>query len=110
MAHQVPDFETKDILGKTFQLVGAVSSTVSLLPSSPSGKISEVLIRNPDNNGINDVLLYNLDGTSNFSRLKRGEFIGWTPKNTAGNMPITQIQVRSLSGTINYEVIVNVEP
>ena len=110
MAHQAPDFETKDVYGRTLQLVGTVTAVPILLPNPVVGKISEVLIRNPDNNGINDVLLYNLDGTSNFSRLKRGEFIGWTLKNNPGNTPITQIQIRSLSGTLNYEVVVNVEP
>lgn len=110
MAHQAPDFETKDVLGKTYQLVGTVTSIASLLPDPSVGKISEILIRNPDNNGINDVLLYNFDGTSNFSRLKRGEFIGWTLKNNPSNTPITQIQLKSLSGTISYEVVVNVEP
>lgn len=110
MAHQAPDFETKDVLGKTLQLVGTVTTVTSLLPDPAVGKISEVLIRNPDNNGINDVLLYNLDGTSNFSRLKRGEFIGWTLKSSPGGTPITQVQLKSLSGTLNYEVVVNVEP
>lgn len=110
MAHQAPDFETKDVYGKTVQLVGTVTTTVSLLPNPVVGKISEVLIRNPDSNANTDVLLFNLDGTSNFSRLKRGEFIGWTLKNNPGNTPITQIQLKSLSGTINYEVVVNVEP
>ena len=110
MAHQLPDFETKDVLGKTVQLVGSCSTSPVLLPDPAIGKISDVLIRNPDTNGINDVLLYNLDGTSNFSRLKRGEFVGWTLKNNGSGTPITQITIKSLSGTINYEVVVNVEP
>jgi hypothetical protein len=110
MSHELPEFETKDVLGKTIQLVGTVTVAVSLLPNPVVGKISDVLIRNPGNNGPNDVLLYNLDGTGNFSRLSRGEFIGWSPKNNPSNTPITQIQIKSSSGTINYELIVNVEP
>ena len=110
MAHQSPDFETKDVLGKTFQLVGAVTVSPLLVPSTVQGKIQDVLIRNPGNNNITDILLYDLNGQGNFSRLARGEFIGWTPKNTPGGDPINQITIKSLSGTMNYEIIVNVEP
>jgi hypothetical protein len=110
MAHSAPDFETKDVYGKTIQLVGTVTTIVSLFPSPQVGRIQQVLIRNPDNNGVNDVLLYNLDGTSNFFRLKRGEYIGWVLKNNPSNTPITQIQLKSLSGTVSYEILINVEP
>lgn len=110
MAHANPDFETKDILGKTTQLVGTVTASPSLLPGVAIWKISSVLIRNPGNNNITDVLLYDLTGEGNFSRLNRGEFIGWTPKNNPGGTPITQVTLKSLSGTISYELIVNVEP
>jgi hypothetical protein len=110
MAHQAPDFETKDVLGKTYQYTGSVTTTEILLPSTVLTKISDVLVRNPDTNGINDVLLYNFDGTSNYFRLKRGEFVGWTLKAGPSGTPITQISIKSLSGTINYEVMINLEP
>jgi hypothetical protein len=110
MAHANPDFETKDVLGKTFQQVGTVTTSPLLLPVVPTTQISEVLIRNPGNNNPNDVLLYDFTGQGNFSRLTRGEFVGWSVKTSPGGSSITQITIKSLLGTINYEVIVNVEP
>lgn len=110
MAHASPDFETKDVLGKTLPFTGTVGLVNLTLPVTPLGKISEMLLRNPDTNGINTKLYLSFDGGVNFFSLSRGEFIGWAPKNNASNMPIEQIVIKGSVALTNYECIINVEP
>lgn len=110
MAHAQPDFETKDVLGKTLQFVASVSLVAIPLPAVPGAKISEVLIRNPKQNFITTDLMYSFDGGATFLALSRGEFVGWTLKNNASDMPITQIFIKGSVATTYYEVIMNVEP
>ena len=110
MAHATPDFETKDVLGKTLQFSGTVGLSNLTLPAVSEGKISEFLLRNPDTNNITTKLLLSLDGGTSFFSLARGEFIGWTPKNNASNMPIEQLIIKGSAVSTFYELIVNVEP
>lgn len=110
MAHAQPDFETKDVLGKTLQYVASVGLAPIALPSVAGAKISEVLIRNPKQNMITTDLFYSFDGGVTFLTLGRGEFVGWTLKNNASDMPITQIFIKGSNATTYYEVIINSEP
>lgn len=110
MAHNAPDFETKDVLGKTLPFSGTVGTSNLTLPAVSQGKISECLIRNPDTNLITTKLLLSFDGGLNFFSLSRGEFLAWSPKNDASNNPINQIVIKGSAATTKYEIIINVEP
>jgi hypothetical protein len=110
MAHSNPDFETKDILGKTLPFSGTVGTSNLTLPTSSQGKISEMLLRNPNTNGINTKLYLSFDGGTTFFSLARGEFIGWSPKSNASNTPIEQIVIKGSVALSDYELIINVEP
>lgn len=110
MSHQTPDFETKDVLGKTLQYAGTVGTSNLTLPPTVQGKISEMLLRNPDTNNITTKLLLSFDGGASFFSLARGEFIGWTPKNNASDMPIEQVVIKGSAAVTNYELLINVEP
>jgi hypothetical protein len=108
--HEQPDFETKDVLGKTLQFSGNVGLSNLTLPASLQGKISEFLLRNPDTNNITTKLFLSLDGGTSFFSLARGEFIGWSPKSNASNTPIQQLVIKGSVASTAYELIVNVEP
>lgn len=108
--HSPPEFEQKDVLGKTRQYVGSVGTVNVSVPASPVGVISEFLIRNPDSNNINTKLLLSLDGGTSFFSLGRGEFLGWSPKNNESDMPIQQLVIKGSSPTTAYEVLMNFEP
>jgi hypothetical protein len=110
MAHASPEFETQDILGKTLPFTGNVGTSNLTLPVVSQGKISDVLIRNPDTNLITKKLFLSFDGGTTFFSLSRGEFIGWSPKNNASNMPINQIVIKGSAAATDYEIIINVEP
>lgn len=110
MAHQQPDFETKDVLGKTLPFTGTVGTSNLTLPPSVQGKISEMLLRNPNTNSINTKLYLSFDGGTTFFSLSRGEFIGWSPKSNASNTPIEQIVIKGSVALTDYELLINVEP
>lgn len=110
MAHNAPDFETKDVLGKTLPFSGNVGTSNLTLPASSQGKISEVLIRNPGTNLVTTKLYLSFDGGATFFSLSRGEFIGWSPKNNASNTPIDQIVIKGSIAVTAYEILINVEP
>lgn len=110
MAHNSPEFEQKDVLGKTLQFAGNVGTSNLTLPAVSQGKLSEILLRNPDTNNITTKLYLSLDGGVTFFGLARGEFIGWTLKNNASNTPIDQIVIKGSVASTAYELIVNVEP
>lgn len=110
MAHQAPDFETKDVYGKTQHFNGSVGLSDLLVPAVATNKISNVLVRNPATNGINDVLYVAFDGGTTYLSLKRGEFAAWSPRNNQSNMPITQIRILGSSAVTNYEIIMDFEP
>jgi hypothetical protein len=108
--HRPPEFEQKDILGKTRQFAGTVGTSNLTLPAAPLGVISEFLIRNPDTNNITTKLLLSLDGGITFFTLGRGEFLIWSPKNNESDMPIQQIVIKGSSPTTFYELLANFEP
>lgn len=110
MAHNTPDFETKDVLGKTLPFTGNVGTSNLTLPAASAGKISEVLIRNPGTNLVTTKLYLSFDGGATFFSLSRGEFIGWSPKNNASNTPIDQIVIKGSVAVTAYEILINVEP
>ena len=110
MAHQIPDFETTDLQGKTLHYNGTVGLTAVPVPSVIVSKIANVLIRNPNSNGITEVLYFSFDGGANFVSLARGEFAGWSPRNTASNSPITQIYVKGSTSAVDYEIVMDFEP
>lgn len=110
MAHQTPDFETKDVLGTTRHFNGNVGAGELLIPNTPEKKISDVFIRNPASNLNTDRLSVSIDGGSSFIVLARGEFIQWSPKNTASGDPIKQIRLKGNREVINYETLFNFEP
>lgn len=110
MSHQSPEFETKDVLGKTTHYNGTVGSPDSLVPSVIGDKISNVLVRNPSTNGINDILYVSFSGGTTYLSLKRGEFAAWSPKNNSSGTPITQVRVSGSTPTVAYEIIMDFEP
>lgn len=110
MAHQSPDFETKDVLGKTQHLNGSVGLASILLPTVAGNKISNVLVRNPNTNAVSEVLYVAFDGQTTYLSLSRGEFAAWVPKNNASNSPVTQIRILGSTATVDYEVVMDTEP
>lgn len=110
MAHNTPDFETKDTLGKTLQYASTVGTSATAYPPSASTQISSFLLRNPNTNGVNDVLSVSLDGGVNFLTLSRGEFVGWGPKNNNSNMPITQIFIKASGAGKAFQLLIDLEP
>lgn len=110
MSHQAPDFETKDVYGKTQHFAGSVGLSSALIPSVAGNKISNILIKNPSTNGVNDILSVAFDGGVVYLTLKRGEFAAWSPKNNTSNTPISQIRIIGSSAAVNYEIVMDFEP
>lgn len=110
MAHSQPEFETKDILGKTQHYNGSVGITSVLVPAIAADKITNILIRSPSTNSVTSTLFIAFDGQSTYLSLKRGEFAAWSPRNTASNSPILQVRVLGSAAATNYEIIIDFEP
>lgn len=110
MGHQSPDFETKDVLGTTQHFNGSVGLVSALVPAIAGNKISNVLIRNPASNGVNDIIYVAFDGGTTYLSLRRGEFAAWSPRNNASNSPITQIRILGSVAALSYEIIMDTEP
>lgn len=110
MAHQVPEFETKDVLGKTQHYNGSVGLTSALIPAVAADKISNVLVRNPASNLVTSILYIAFDGQTTYLSLKRGEFVVWSPRNNQSNSPILQVRVLGSAATVNYEMVIDYEP
>lgn len=110
MPHQAPDFETKDVYGVTRHFNGVVGTSSILVPTAPTGKISNILIRNPATNGINDTLFVAFDGGTSYLSLRRGEFAAWSPRNNQSNSPITQVRILGSVANMNYEIVMDFEP
>jgi len=110
MAHQAPDFETKDVYGTTQHFNGSIGLVSSLVPAVAAKKISNVLIRNPPGNGVNDILYIAFDGGTTYLSLKRGEFAAWSPRNNTSATPIAQIRILGSVASMLYEIVMDTEP
>lgn len=110
MAHQQPDFETKDVLGKTRHFNSSVGVTSDLVPAIEAGKISKVYIKNSNDNSFNKKLKVAFDGGTDYITLQKGEYFLWNPKNNNSNTPITQIRVEGSESNVVYEIIMDFEP
>lgn len=111
MAHQTPEFESKDVLGKTKHYNGSgVVATPALVPTVAIGKISTVLVRNPATNQVNDKIYVAFDGGTDYLTLSRGEFVAWSPKNNLSGTPISQIRIAVSRDGALYEAIMDFEP
>ncbi len=109
MSHVAPEVDTKDTLGTTKHFNGTVGITSTLVPTVSAGKIGNVLVRNPNSNGVTEVLYVSFDGGTNYLSLSRGEFAGWYPKSNESGTPITQIRVLGSTADVNYEIIMDFE-
>lgn len=110
MAHESPDFETKDVLGKTEQFTGSVGTSSALVPAVAGKKISKAFVKNANSNSFNKGLKVAFDGQANYVLLQKGEFMTWEPKNNNSNSPITQIRIEGTESGVNYEIIMDFEP
>jgi hypothetical protein len=110
MAHQAPDFETKDVLGTTQHFNGGVGLVSALVPSIAGKKLSRVVIRNSNSNSFNKLLKIALDGNNTYWTLQKGETMEWFPKSNASNSPITQIRIEGSEEIVSYEIIMDFEP
>ncbi len=106
MADLAPEFEQTDVLGQTLNINGVATSVAEPFPAIPNGQISRLLIKNLLSNGPNQILYISFDGSTFFS-MSRGEFLEWTPRKTASNAPIEQIFVRSNTGSVGFESIMD---
>jgi hypothetical protein len=103
MADFPAQFETTDRVGTTTHFNGTATTSPALVPASAGDSIAEVLIRNLLTNPTANKLEVSFDGIEYFT-LNRSEHIVWGVK---GNL--TQIYVRSTSGTADYQIIMNRE-
>jgi len=110
MVDQAPQWESTDQLGKTIHYAGTVGVVSALIPAVAVGKISSVLVRNPNRNASAKKLDVAFDGGTTYLRLDPGEFAGWSPKNNASNTPITQIRIIGVVAGVEYEIVVDYEP
>ena len=109
MSHIAPEVDTRDTLGKTQHFNGTVGLTSALVPSTPQGKLGSVLVRNPNSNGVTEVLYVSFDGGTTYLSLSRGEFAGWYPKSNSSGTPIQQVRVLGSTADVNYEIIMDFE-
>ena len=110
MAHQSPEFEQQDVLGKTRHFNGSVGTSSVLVPVAPLGKITRAYIKNDISNSFFQTLKVALDGNTDYVTLQQGEYIEWGPKNNASGTPIQQIRIEGSSANTNYEIIMDFEP
>jgi hypothetical protein len=110
MSHANPEFESKDVLGKTRHFNGSVGVSSALIPSVSGDKISTVLIKNSQSNLSTSILYVAFDAGTDYFPLRRGEFINWSPKANNSGTPITQIRILGSAAGIAYEAIMDFEP
>jgi hypothetical protein len=104
MVDALPQFETTDLVGSTTHFSGTATTTPVQLPGSPSTVISEVLIRNTNSTGLQK-LQVSFDGGTSYFDIEQGDTLIWGPKGE-----ITSVYIRSSSGTVSYQLIMNREP
>lgn len=106
MADLAPEFEQTDVLGQTLNINGVATTVAAPFPAVLNGQISRLLIKNLLSNGPNQILYISFDNIDFFS-MSRGEFLEWTPRKTAANEPIQQIFVKSNTGSVAFESIMD---
>ena len=101
-----PQFESIDLTGQTLQFASSVGTTPTLFPSSPVANhfVSEILINTQKMTGFSQRLQVSVDGGTTYMDIKRNTIIGISVRGQ-----IQQIHVKSLSGTINFDMILNLE-
>lgn len=92
--------EIKDNAGATTAFSGTATTTPANVPSSAGAVISGAYIRSEDNN-----LEVSFDGGTSYFPLNRNESISW---NVMGE--ITQLSLRTSSGSADYVILLNREP
>ena len=110
MAHAVPEFESKHVLGKTQHFNGSVGVASALVPAAPGKKISRVFVKNANTNSFSKELKVAMDGGTDYLNLQKGEWVDWVPKNNNSNMPILQVRILGSVDTVAYEILMDFEP
>ncbi len=106
MANSTSQFDVQDITGETRQYVGTVDTVAINLPPTPVADkfVSEILFNTQELGTSVQRLLYSFDGGVTFNQIKRNTILGWFVRGQ-----IQQIQIKSNTGTINYDIVVNLE-
>ena len=105
MANIAPQFETEDISGNTLHDNGTVGATPVLVPSSPSGVITEILIENLPTNSATKKLLISFDGGTKYKTLGGpGTSYIWSPKGG-----LQQVYIKGNVSNVAYEAVINTE-
>jgi len=102
MVDSVPQFESIDVEGDSLHVNGASTTTPQNIPAIAAGVISEFSLTCLKSQAGN--LLVSLDGGSTFKTIYPGGNWSWTPKGK-----LTQIKIKSSSGSVNYEAVFNRE-
>jgi hypothetical protein len=110
MVDVAPEFESKDVLGKTIHYNANASTVAASVPAVVVSKISNALVRNPSTNAVTDIIYVAMDNGATFITLKRGEYIIWAPKNDSSNAVINQIKIKSNAASVAYEAVLDFEP
>jgi len=100
VADQFSDHEVVDNEGSTVVETGTATTTPANVPSAADKIISGFAV---DNLG-SESLSVSMDGGTTFKAVKKKEFFSW---NVKGN--ITQLVVKTLSGSTAYEIVINHE-
>ncbi len=103
MANELPQFETQDRDGSTSHHNGTATSGAVGVPSVAAGFITEVLMTVPKQAGSAAVKI-SFDGGTNYIEVKELGHIVWPMKGD-----ITQVFVKTDSGSFDYEIILNRE-
>jgi len=100
MADLAPQFEGQDNVGRTQVYAGTAGIVESLVPLASGQIISGVGIDNVSNTEF----LVSFDGGTSFKTIDKSSFLSWNIKGE-----IRQLRVKTLSGTADYEIIINFE-
>jgi hypothetical protein len=104
MVDFIPQFEISDLAGTVTHFSGVATTVAVQIPAVPSTVIAEVLIRNTNDFG-SDKLQVSFDGGVSYFDIDTKDALACGPKGQ-----ITSIHIRSSSGSVNYQVIMNREP
>lgn len=102
MANELPQFETQDREGSTSHHNGTATSVAAGVPSVAAGFITEVLMTVPKQSG-NAAVKISFDSV-NYIEVKELGHISWSMKGD-----VTQVFVKTDSGSFDYEIILNRE-